>query len=366
MWTRRQVLAQLGIAAAAIHTLDPHEICCGVDAHAATNEKTLFELKKVGDGVYAAFAGPAYKVNSNAAVILTNDGAVVVDTHSKPSAAAALYKEIQGVTKNPVKKIINTHFHWDHWQGNDFYRSAYPALEIIASEQTRQNMTKPDAGVGGVPHIERQIAALPAEIEKLKEEVAKTSDPAAKGRVESNLRQTETYLEELKKMKPAPPTRGVPGGVTTIREGGREIQLHVVGRAHTDGDVFVYLPKEKVLVTGDAVVDWMPFIGDGFPEEWVQSLATLEKLEFTQIIPGHGDVAQKSQVTFLKNYLADLVAGVKKAAADGATLDEMKTKVADQLAPKYEAGMSKYWTGRYRERVAVNIEHVHKKVVKPA
>jgi cyclase len=366
MWTRRQVLAQFGIAAAAIHTLDPHEICCGVDAHAATQEKNLFELKKVADGVYAAFAGPAYKVNSNAAVILTNDGAVVVDTHSKSSAAAALYKEIQGVTKNPVKKIVNTHFHWDHWQGNDFYRGAYPALEIIASEQTRQNMTKPDAGVGGIPHVERQIAALPAEIEKLKEEAAKTSDPAAKARVESNLRQAETYLEELKKMKPAPPTRGVPGGVTKLLEGGREIQLHVVGRAHTNGDVFVYLPKEKVLVTGDAVVDWMPFIGDGFPEEWVQSLATLEQLDFTHIIPGHGDVAPKSQISFLKNYLADLVAAVKKAAADRATLDEMKSKVADQLAPKYEAGMSKYWTGRYRERIDVNIEHVYKKVVKPA
>jgi cyclase len=227
--------------------------CCGVDAHAATQEKNLFELKKVADGVYAAFAGPAYKVNSNAAVILTNNGAVVVDTHSKPSAAAALYKEIQGVTKNPVKKIVNTHFHWDHWQGNEVYRGAYSALEIIASEQTRQNMTKPDAGVGGIPHIERQIATLPAEIEKLKEEAAKTSDAAAKARVDSNLRQAETYLEELKKIKPAPPTRGVPGGATKLLEGGREIQLHVVGRAHTDGDVFVYLPKEKVLVTGDAV-----------------------------------------------------------------------------------------------------------------
>jgi glyoxylase-like metal-dependent hydrolase (beta-lactamase superfamily II) len=227
-------------------------------------------------------------------------------------------------------------------------------------------MTKPDAGVGGIPHIERQIAALPAEIEKLKEEVDKTSDAAAKVRVESNLRQAETYLEELKKMRPAPPTRGVPGGVTTLREGGREIQLHVVGRAHTDGDVFVYLPKEKVLVTGDAVVDWMPFIGDGFPEDWVQSLATLEKLDFTHMIPGHGDVAPKGQITFLKNYLADLIAAVKKAAADRATLEEMKPKVADQLAPKYEAGMSKYWTGRYRDRIAVNIEHVHKKVVKPA
>ena len=196
---------------------------------------------------------------------------------------------------------------------------------------------------------------MPAEIEKLKEEVTKTSDAAAKARVESNLRQAETYLEELKKMKPAPPTRGVPSGVTTLREGGREIQLHVVGRAHTDGDVFVYLPKEKVLVTGDAVVDWMPFIGDGFPEDWVQSLATLEKLDFTHIIPGHGDVAPKAQITFLKNYLADLIAAVKKAAADRATLDEMKSKVADQLAPKYEAGMSKYWTGRYRDRIAVNM-----------
>ena len=155
-------------------------------------------------------------------------------------------------------------------------------------------------------------------------------------------------------------------GVTTLREGGREIQLHVVGRAHTNGDVFVYLPKEKILVTGDAVVDWMPFIGDGYPEDWVQSLATLEKLDFTHIIPGHGDVAPKAQITFLKNYLADLIAAVKKAAADRATLDEMKSKVADQLAPKYEAGMSKYWTGRYRDRIAVNIEHVHTKVVKPA
>ena len=265
-----------------------------------------------------------------------------------------------------MKKVINTHFHWDHWQGNETYRSLYPGLEVIASEQMRVNMTKPDAGLGGIPHIERQIAALPAEIGKLKDEVAKTSDPAAKARVESNLRQAETFLEELKKMQPAPPTRGVPGGVTTLREDGREIQLHVVGRAHTDGDVFVYLPKEKVLVTGDAVVGWMPYLGDAYPEDWVQSLATLEKLDVTHIIPGHGDVAPKSQITFFKNYLADLVAAVKKAAADRATLDEMKSKVADQLAPKYEAGMSKYWTGKYRDRIAVNIEHVHKKIVKPA
>jgi hypothetical protein len=60
-WTRRQVLAQAGIAVAAIHTLDPHELCCAPGAEAATHEKDLFELKKVGDGIYAAVAAPAYK-----------------------------------------------------------------------------------------------------------------------------------------------------------------------------------------------------------------------------------------------------------------------------------------------------------------
>src|SRR5882724_261747 len=135
-WTRRQFLAQTTIAAA-VYTLDPHELCCGVSAYAQTSGADSFELKKVGDGVWAAVAASRYKVNSNAAVIETNDGLVIVDTHSKPSAAQALYKEIQGITKKPVKKVINTHFHWDHWQGNQVYAQSNPGCEIIASDQCK-------------------------------------------------------------------------------------------------------------------------------------------------------------------------------------------------------------------------------------
>src|SRR5437773_12545766 len=164
-WTRRPALAQAGIAAPAIHTLDPHELCCAPPAHAATHDKDLFELKKVGDGVYAAIAAPAYKVNSNAAVIVTNDGVIVVDSHSKPSAARAVYTEIQGVTKKPVRKIINTHFHWDHWQGNEVYAAASAGVEVVTSQRTRENLTRPDAGNGGIPFIERQLATIPKEID---------------------------------------------------------------------------------------------------------------------------------------------------------------------------------------------------------
>src|SRR5438094_885129 len=306
-WTRRQALAQMGIAAAAVHTLDPHELCCTVAAHAQTADKDLFELKKLGDGVYAAIAATRYKVNCNAAVIMTDDGVIVVDTHSKPSASRAVYQQIQGITQKPVIKVINTHFHWDHWQGNE-------------------------------------------------------SDAAKKKNLESNLQQAETFLQELKQMKPALPTRTV-ATTLTLKEAGREIQLHALGRGHTNGDLYIYLPKEKVVATGDALIDWMPFLNDGYPEEWVQTLTALEKLDFTQIIPGHGDVQAKGHLAFFRGYLSDLIDAVKKASAGGATLAEMQTKIGDQLAPKYEAGMSKHTLGRYRDRVGQNVEMVHKKVV---
>ena len=270
---------------------------------------------------------------------------------SRPSGEAfrsGSHKEIQGITNKPVRKIVNTHFHWDHWQGNQVYASANPGLEIVASQRTRENLTRPDAGVGGIPFIEKQLTTLPKEIDQLKDEITRATSPEVKARLESNLHQAEAYLQELKGLKPALPTRTLTSTVT-LHEQGREIQLHLLGRAHTDGDVFVYLPREKVVVTGDAVIDWMPFLNDGYPEDWVQTLTALEQLDFTRIIPGHGVVLPKSHLTFFRGYLSDLIAAVKKAAADGASLDEMKKAVGDQLAPKYERGMSKYPLGQYRD-----------------
>jgi cyclase len=364
-WTRRQFLAHMGAAAAAIQTFEHIDPCCVFAADAKTTDKDLFELKQVADGVYAAIAAPRYKVNSNAAVILTNDGVVVVDSHSKPSAAQALYREIQGITKQPMRKVINTHFHWDHWQGNQVYAAASPSLEIITSERTKDNLTKPDAGVGGLSYVEKQLAAVPKEIEKLKNDIQQASNPEQKARLEANLQQAEAYLEELKHLKPALPTRTVASSVT-LNEQGREIQVLVLGRAHTDGDVFIYLPREKVVATGDALIDWMPFLGDGYPEEWVETLTTLEKFDFTHIIPGHGEVLSKDHLGFFRGFLTDLIAAVKKADADGASLEEMQKGIAEQLAPQYEQGMSKYPLGRYRDRIGPGVELVYKKVLKKA
>jgi glyoxylase-like metal-dependent hydrolase (beta-lactamase superfamily II) len=359
-WTRRQVLAQATIAAA-VYTLDPHELCCGSSAYAQTAGAETFELKKVGDGVWAGVAAARYKVNSNAAVIETNDGLVVVDTHSKPSAAQALYRDVQAVSKRPVKKIINTHFHWDHWQGNQVYAQANPGCEVIASDRCKARMTDPNQMNGGVAFIEKQMASMPGEIARIKADIQKAPDAATKARLEGNLVQAEAYLAELKTMKPPLPTRTVSSTVT-LKEGGREIQLMLLGRAHTDGDLFVYLPKEKVVATGDAVIDWMPFFNDGYPEDWIQTVAALEKLDIAHVIPGHGDPAPKSHLAYFRGYLTDLVGAVKKATADRMPLDDMKKKVAADLASKYETPMSKYPLGRYRDRIDANVEQVYNKL----
>ena len=364
-WTRRQVLAQMGLAAAAVHTLDPHEFCCTIAAHAQTADKELFDLKKVGDGVYAAIAHQRYKTNCNGAVILTDDGVIVVDTHSKPSASRALHAQIQEISKKPVIKVINTHFHFDHTQGNESYPAVNPKVEIIATEQTKVNLATPSSSVGGVAFVEAQIKTMPAEIDKLKSDIQKESDPAKKKNLESSLQQAESYLQELKSMKLTIPTRTITT-TTTLKENGRELQLHVLGRAHTNGDLFVYLPKEKVVATGDALIDWMPFLNDAYPEEWVTTLTALEKLDFASIVPGHGDVLPKSHLAFFRGYFVDLIAAVKKASADKATLAEMQTKIGDQLASKYETAMSKYQVGRYRDRVGQNVEMIYKKVVQKA
>jgi cyclase len=357
---RRQFLARTGAALAVMHGMDHFDPCCAQAADAETSGSELFELKPVADGVYAAIAAPRYKVNCNAAVIVTNDGVVVVDSHSKPSAAFALYQEIQSITRQPVKRVINTHFHWDHWQGNQAYKEAFPGLEIISTRKTLDNL-QADAGNGGVPFIDRQIKALPGEIEKLKAEIAGAADAAKKARLESNLRQTEAYLEELKKFYPALPNRTFDSTVA-LDFGGRQVELLMLGRSHTDGDLFIRLPKEKVVITGDALIDWMPFMNDGFPEDWVTTLDALDKYEFDRIIPGHGEVAGRGNLAFFRGYMADLVDAVKKANAAGASLEEAKKTLPDQLAGKYEKGMSKYPLGQYRDRIGGNIEIAWRKV----
>ena len=137
----------------------------------------------------------------------------------------------------------------------------------------------------------------------------------------------------------------------------REVHLLHLGRAHTEGDVFVYLPKEKIVVTGDALIGWTPYMGDGYPEDWVGTLDRLAELDFTHIIMGHGDVAGRDWLRAFRAYVHDMVEAVREEVATGATLDEVKQRVPPRLAPAHEKTFSAYADYRpWRTGVLANIE----------
>ena len=140
----------------------------------------------------------------------------------------------------------------------------------------------------------------------------------------------------------------------------REIHLLHLGRAHTEGDVFVYLPKEKVVVTGDCVIGWTPYMGDAYPEDWAETLRRLEQLDFAQMLMGHGEPAGKEWLRLFRGYVEDLVEAVRCEAAVGASLDEVKARVPDRLAPRYEPVFARYAHYRpWRQGVLANIERTY-------
>jgi glyoxylase-like metal-dependent hydrolase (beta-lactamase superfamily II) len=291
----------------------------------------LFDIKPVADGVYAAIAKPAYKVNCNAAIIILSDSVLVVDTHSKPSAARALIEQIKKLTPKPVKYVVNTHFHWDHYQGNEAYPSSWPAgVEIISSEATRQNIQRI-----GIPRIKNEIITMPQEIANLKKDLEKATGAEQKKTIEENIRQAEAYFAELKLMQVTLPTMTFDRSLI-LHRGSRTVEILWLGRAHTDGDVFVFLPNEKFIATGDALHGWTPFMGDSYPYEWIQTLDAAEKLDFNSVLGGHGDVMHgKLRFELWKQYFQDLMDRTAAAYAEGSSLEQTQKSVADFLTRKY-------------------------------
>jgi cyclase len=324
-------------------------LCVAVATPAAAQD--LFDLQKVADGVYAALAKPRTPINCNAAVVVLDDAVLVVDTHSRPSSARALIGQIKTITDQPVRFAVNTHFHWDHAQGNHAYPVAFPKqVAIVASEATRENLRT----LGG-QRLKDQLASTPKQIAALEGELAKATDASAQARLKDEIAQQKDYLQEIKSLELTLPDLTFDRSLI-IHRGDRRVVLLFLGRGHTSGDVVAWLPKERVVATGDLLHGWMPYMADSYPPEWVATLDALAKLEFDHIIGGHGTVKPRAHLTFFRDYLADLVAAVRTARGRGETLAQATASVTAALKPKYDAGMN----GEFAGSVGANIEKVYK------
>lgn len=305
-----------------------------------------FTFNKIADGVYHAVGTGALTVMCNASIIVTDTEAIVVDTHTTPAGAWALREELRAVTPKPVKFVVNSHWHFDHSHGNQIYG---PDVEIIGTEFTRRMMAAGNSTKGRA--FDRFIGSIPNQIEQLRARAAAATDPAERARLEVQIGRQANHLEGTKAVVATPPTVTLTDQLT-LHRGGREIRLLFLGRGHTGGDVVVLLPKERVVMTGDLLVEGTSYMGDAYVADWIQTLEHLKALEFDRVLPGHGmSFEGKAKIEHFQAYLRDFQREVQVLHAAGVAADEAARRIDLRAHAKHYPGIN---------AVGVNPDGVHR------
>jgi cyclase len=304
-------------------------ILCGMPLSAASDafpvafpvtQGKAYKFEKVAEGVYYASGG----VGSNNVVIVNDRDVVLVDDGSTPAAARAFLGDIKLITNKPVTAVVNTHFHYDHTDGNSVFA---PEVQIIGHEYLRNAILTFDV-LHREPFKTSMGARLTEQVASLKTQIAAAKDPAQKAELSKELATAESLPEQAREIKPTPPNVTYASKMSLYR-GSREIQLLFLGRGHTGGDTFVYLPKERIACTGDMDEGArIAYMGDAFFDEWVVTLDALKKLDFTLVLPGHGTpFRDKAIITAFQDYLKDLTAKVATLRKQGVTPEDAAKRV---------------------------------------
>ena len=259
---------------------------------AGAQQSPPYETKKVSDGVYI------YRhMNHQAMFVVTPDGVIATDPIS-PEAAKIYVQEIRKITPAPIRYVVYSHHHLDHIAGGAAFKEA---------------------------------GALFVAQRRAKETLQLLNNPAA-------------VIPDL-----------VVDDHAVLTLGGTSVELHYVGRNHTDDALVVLVPKDKILFA----VDWLPIrailfrsVPESHYDEWLESIDRVLTFDWDRMIPGHPSPAgfgTKDDVRALKGYMTDLKEAVRVAAEQGKCFDQAMKEVK---LPKYEQ-----W-GRYNEFLPGNIERL--------
>lgn len=281
-----------------------------------------FTFNKIQDGVYHAVGTGNLVVMSNATIVEGDRDVLVVDSHVTPGGAWALREELKAVTPKPIRFVVNSHYHFDHSHGNQVYG---PEVEIIGHEFTRAQIV---AGKSlDSPAHEFFVGGVPNTIKTLESRLAEATDDKTRATVQAQLAVQRNHLEGTRAVKPTPPTMTLTRTMT-LHRGAREIRIVHLGRGHTAGDVIVYLPKERVIATGDLLVENTSYMGDAYFTEWIDTIEQLKKLDFETVLPGHGQAFKgKAKLDHWQAYLRDFWAQAQKFHKAGVRWEDAARQV---------------------------------------
>jgi glyoxylase-like metal-dependent hydrolase (beta-lactamase superfamily II) len=261
-----------------------------------SEKKTTFA--KLGYGLYCLTA----EGDPNSGVIVGDDGVMVVDARATPVLARELIERIRGVTDKPIKYVLLSHYHAVRVLG----ASAYGAEHVIASQGTYELIRERgqqdfDSEAQRFPRLFRAVETVPG-----------LTWP------------TLVFERSL-----------------TLFMGKREVQILHLGKGHTKGDTVAWLPREKVLFSGDLVeYGAAPYCGDAHFREWPETLEKLRALGAEKLVPGRGEAVMTAAevnraIDGTQGFLRDMTREVEAGVRDGRRLKEVYDAAYKAMAPKY-------------------------------
>ena len=266
----------------------------------AAGSEPAYRLDKVADGVYCAMSSEKAYYVTNSVIVVGDEAVLVVDSGASPSGARRLIEAVRAVSDRPIRYLVDTHFHFDHAFGN----AAFGPETVLISHEATRALLGPEALSG---RTYRGFAdGLPARVEQLRTQAA--AEPAADKRREiaAQAESLDAYGRELATLTLVPP-RVAFSERAAVDLGNREVQLIFPGRGHTAGDVLVFLPRERVLCSGDFFNGYIGYMGDAYVDEWADSLERLAQLDFETVVAGHGAPFRgKARIALVQACLRDL------------------------------------------------------------
>ena len=247
------------------------------------------ELQQVTERVYI------FRNITNSSFVIGDRSVAVIDTQVNLSSAAELLRLLRTVTDKPISHVINTHYHWDHTNGNALFKKE--GATVVSSKRTKDFM---------VSRAERQKEFLSGRGFELGE------DP---------------FLPE-KTFE----------GEWEMDLGNMPLRLFFAGRAETDDATAIHVVKEKVVMSGDTVMTgsfpifgqpvWDEGLQDG---EWIQTIGKIMELGPSPVVPGHGPLAYQKEIDLLirieKYFLEEVGARIRKGMDLGSVLSEMEPRL---------------------------------------
>jgi cyclase len=296
-----------------------------------------FAFVPVVSDVYVAYQ-PSIDglLHGNQTFVINDSDVFVFDANFTPAAARATIALLRTITDKPVRTVAYSHWHNDHVWGTQAILAAYPRpIALIATDSTRDDILHEDQ------EKHREVAGFyPTLLAANDSALASGVNPDTRRPFTATERTVAVALSASLRAYMIPQSDSIVYHLPTVTfahrmtlfEGSRRIELLNFGRGNTRGDAVVFLPRERVVMTGDLLVAPVPFAFDAYLSDWIASLKAVRALGATHIIPGHGAPQTDYQyLDLVTRFLTAMRDATRRAVRAGATLDQATRRI--DLAP---------------------------------